>query len=153
MTLGTISDFEMRKKVADLMVVAPALPVRGLYRLLMDLEGDLSAARKEAMRASCAPSIQPSTTPETPSAVGDAGSFSKLAYVANDDELMVKIDPNDGFLEWVSTQQISEPCVMFANIACRRTGFRFAISTRPNSAAHKCQAPTSDQVSPKARCL
>jgi hypothetical protein len=107
MTLGTISDFEMRKKVADLMAVAPALPVRDLYRLLVDFEGDLSAARKEAMRASCAPSIHLSIKQEIPSAVGDAESFSKLAYVVNDDKLMVKIDPNDGFLEWVSTQQIS----------------------------------------------
>jgi hypothetical protein len=153
MALGTISDFEMRKKVADLMAVAPALPVRGLYRLLVHLEGDLSAARKEAMRASRAPSIHPSIKPETPSEVGYAGSFSKLAHVVDDDELMVKIDPNDSFLEWESTQQIPEPCMMFANIACQRTGFRLATSARPKSAACRYKAPASCQVSPKAQCL
>jgi hypothetical protein len=133
MALGTISDFEMRKKVADLMTVAPALPVRGLYRLLVDLDGDLSAARREAMSASRARSIHPS--------------------IKNDDELMVKIDSNDSFLEWESTQQIPEPCMMFADIACQRTGFRLATSARPKSAACRYQAPASCQVSPKAQCL
>jgi hypothetical protein len=153
MSLGSISDFEMRKKVAELMAVAPALPVRGLHRLLVDLEGDLPAARKETIRASRAPSINPSIKPETSSVAGDSESFSKLAYDVDGDELMVKIDPNDGFLEWVSVHRLPEPCVIIANIGCQRTGFRLANSTRPKSAAHRCQAHASHQISPKARCF
>jgi hypothetical protein len=104
MTLGNISDFDMRKNVADLMAVAPALPISDLYRLLVDLEGDLPAARKQAIRASRAPSMHPSIKSDAPSTVGLPKTFSRPTYDTDGDEIMVKIDPNDAFLEWVSAK-------------------------------------------------
>jgi hypothetical protein len=145
MSLGNISDFEMRRKVAELMAIAPALPVRGLHRLLVDLEGDLPAARKQAIRASRAPSMHPSIKSETPSAAGSPQTFTRLSYDADGDEILVKIDPNDGFLEWVSTQQNLVTCATFADSACQRVGFRYATSTRAKSASDRDQAPESHQ--------
>lgn len=55
MKLVDIEDFEMRKKVTQLMAVAPALPVRDLYHLIIDSEGRLSKAKKKAIRMSEAP--------------------------------------------------------------------------------------------------
>ena len=58
MSLLDIDDFIMRSKVAQLMVVAPALAVIDLYHLIIDSEGDLPRARKQAIRMSEAPTIR-----------------------------------------------------------------------------------------------
>jgi hypothetical protein len=104
MTLGDIPDFDLRKKVADLMAVAPALPVRDLYNLLVDLRGDLATARTQALRASEIPSNRVSIKAEDPLGLAPVQQnyTSARMSVADDDELMVKVDPNESFLEWDS---------------------------------------------------
>jgi len=90
----------MRKKVADLMAVAPGLPVRDLYYLLLDLKGDLPAARKQAIRLSRAPSLcAPVKSERTPAAVRPRNVVN-ISEDTDDDEIMVKIDPNASFLEY-----------------------------------------------------
>ncbi|CAN9455810.1 unnamed protein product [Alternaria alternata] len=83
MSLLDIDDFSMRSKVAQLMAVAPALAVMDLYHLIIDSEGDLPRARKQAIRMSEAP-----TTRYRPG-LDEEG-----------DEVMVKVDPNDPAFEW-----------------------------------------------------
>ncbi|KAI4649312.1 hypothetical protein J4E93_003628 [Alternaria ventricosa] len=83
MSLMDIDDFGLRSKVAQLMAVAPALPIVDLYHLIMDSEGDLPLAKKQAIRMSEAPLAQ-----YQPGLDADGG------------EVMVKIDPNDPAFEW-----------------------------------------------------
>jgi hypothetical protein len=101
-TLRDISDYATRKKVADLMAVSPATTVQDLYRLLLDLDGDLDSAREQTIAASRAPSTRPLVKRESPSTEElpqYAGNPDHLLYA---DEVMVKIDPSDPSLEWVS---------------------------------------------------
>ncbi|KAF2639433.1 hypothetical protein P280DRAFT_507929 [Massarina eburnea CBS 473.64] len=44
-TLASITDFEMRRYVAQLMAVAPEIPVRDLYDLLLETKGGFECAR------------------------------------------------------------------------------------------------------------
>jgi hypothetical protein len=150
MSLGNISNFDMRKKVANLMAVAPALPVRDLYQLLVDLEGDLPAARKQVIRASRAPSVHPPIKPEDQSTAGPSLPFSRLSHHADGDEVMVKIDPNDTFLEWVSTKQLPEISMPIANAACQRIGLGYTTPVRAQPAKDLLEAPISHQTSLKA---
>ncbi|RYO69594.1 hypothetical protein AA0113_g3980 [Alternaria arborescens] len=83
MSLLDIDDFSMRSKVAQLMAVAPALAVIDLYHLIIDSEGDLPRARKQAIRMSEAPTIR-----------------YRPGLDKEGDEIMVKIDPNDPAFEW-----------------------------------------------------
>jgi hypothetical protein len=83
MSLPDIDDFSMRSKVAQLMAVAPALAVIDLYHLIIDSEGDLPRARKQAIRMSEAPTIR-----------------YRHGLDEEGDEIMVKIDPNDPAFEW-----------------------------------------------------
>jgi hypothetical protein len=83
MSLLDIDDFSVRSKVAQLMAVAPALAVIDLYHLIIDSEGDLPRARKQAIRMSEAPKIRYRP------GLDDEG-----------DEIMVKIDPNNPAFEW-----------------------------------------------------
>jgi hypothetical protein len=55
MTLADITDFSLRSMVAQLMTVAPALPVGDLYHLVIDSKGHLPTARRYAIRMSEAP--------------------------------------------------------------------------------------------------
>jgi hypothetical protein len=92
----------MRRKVAEVMRVAPALPVQDLLDLLVEAEGELPVARRQAVRASQPP----------PAVLGiklkrertaDLSSNVRLAgYDYDGDEVMIKIDPNADFLEYVS---------------------------------------------------
>ncbi|KAI4621971.1 hypothetical protein J4E80_004346 [Alternaria sp. BMP 0032] len=83
MSLLDIDDFSLRSKVAQLMAVAPALPIVDLYHLIMDSEGDLPLAKKQAIRMSEAPPAQ-----------------YQPRLDADGEEVMVKIDPNDPAFEW-----------------------------------------------------
>ncbi|KAI4910271.1 hypothetical protein J4E90_007704 [Alternaria incomplexa] len=83
MSLMDIDDFGLRSKVAQLMAVAPALPIMDLYHLIMDSEGDLPLAKKQAIRMSEAPPAQ-----------------YQPGFDADGEEVMVKIDPNDPAFEW-----------------------------------------------------
>ncbi|KAH7072150.1 hypothetical protein BKA63DRAFT_63624 [Paraphoma chrysanthemicola] len=113
MTLADIDEFDVRKKVADLMAVAPALPVQDLYDLLMDMEGDIVAARRHAWRASEAPQGRGwiKAEVESVSAPAQREDASSSLSVADDDELMIKIDPNEAFLEWDSDTPASQPAL------------------------------------------
>jgi hypothetical protein len=83
------------------MAVSPAISVKDLHGLLLDLDGDLNAARKQTIRASRAPSARPLVMRELLSAELPqyAGNPDHFLY---DDEVMVKIDPTGPSLEWVS---------------------------------------------------
>lgn len=105
MTLKDISDFVTREKVADLMAVAPALPVRDLFNFLCDVGGDLEAARRQAIRASRAPSVHPAIKRKWTPWVAPTDEAFQLQPGEADDEVMIKIDPNEAFLEWVSVKR------------------------------------------------
>lgn len=103
LALADIPDAGMRRKVADLMAVAPSLPVRDLLDLLVEAEGNLPLARRQAVRASQPP---PPTVPGIKSeqgvTAGTSGNARLAGYDYDGDEVMVKIDPNETFLEYVS---------------------------------------------------
>jgi hypothetical protein len=82
MRLVDIEDFSLRSKVAQLMAVAPALPIVDLYHLIVDSEGDLPLARKQAIRMSEAPPAQ-----------------HRPGLDVEGDEVMIKIDPSDPAFE------------------------------------------------------
>ncbi|CBX99190.1 predicted protein [Plenodomus lingam JN3] len=84
LTLAGITGFDTRSKVAQLMAVAPAFSVQELYDLLKDCKGRYTHAKARALRPSDARS------PALPRSISEADG----------DELKVKIDPNDSFLEW-----------------------------------------------------
>jgi len=98
MSLMDIDDFGLRSRVAQLMAVAPALPIVDLYHLIMDSEGDLPLAKKQAIRMSEAPLAQCQ-----PGLDADGG------------EVMVKIDPNDPAFEWDDDEPQSEPAATIAS--------------------------------------
>ena len=52
LTLADIADFSLRQKTADLMVVAPGLPVADIYHLLMERKGRLEEAKQDVIRQS-----------------------------------------------------------------------------------------------------
>jgi hypothetical protein len=88
------------------MAVAPASSVGELYSLLLDSEGDLAAARQQAIRASQAPSST-HIKQETSTAANSLQQAPRLICDMDDeDEIMIKIDPNDDFLEWVSISKV-----------------------------------------------
>lgn len=103
LTLDDIPDFDMRLQVAKLLAVAPALPVRDLYRLLIDSKGHLAVATQKAIRASEAPTLRGFKGP-SPSRLG-----ASAAIDADGDELMVKIDPYDPSFEWDTDEPANEP--------------------------------------------
>jgi hypothetical protein len=93
MTLADTPEYGLRAKVTQLMAVAPALPVRDLYHLIIDSKGHLSSAKKQAIRMSEAPlarhhSVRPSSS--RPAAQQDEDG----------DEIMVKINLNDPAFEF-----------------------------------------------------
>jgi hypothetical protein len=99
-TLGDIADFDTRQNVATLMAVAPGLAVRDLYHLLIDMKGDMPAAREQAtIRASCAPPSRPFVKREQTPAVPAPQNVVDLAD-SDSDDVMIKIDPNAPFLEY-----------------------------------------------------
>lgn len=102
-TLNDISDFNTRNKVADLMAVAPVLPVRDLHNFLNEVDGDLEAARQHAISASRAPSVHHAIKREWTPWVPPTDETFWLQAGDDDDEVMIKIDPNEPFLEWVSS--------------------------------------------------
>jgi hypothetical protein len=105
--LINIPDLPTRQNVAQLMAVAPGLEIRDLYDLLANMNGDFNAARKQAIRASRAPSLTPSVTATQPSTRLPPPQKLGLALEDHSDEVMVKIDPNSSFLEWVRTPSLN----------------------------------------------
>jgi hypothetical protein len=106
-----IPDLTTRQYVAQLMAVAPGLEIPDLYHnLLTDMKGDFAAARKQVIRASRAPSIYPSIKPEPDPLRPQPKRDRRMAREDYGDEVMVKIDPNEDFLEWVSPIELGCSC-------------------------------------------
>lgn len=95
----------MRRKVAELMRVAPALPIQDLLDLLVEAGGALPVARQRAVLAS-----QPPALPCVKSELGETADPSRktrlIGYDYDVDEVMIKIDPNADFLEYVRGKSI-----------------------------------------------
>jgi hypothetical protein len=90
LTLADIHNFDLRMKLAKLMAIAPALPVRDLYGLLVEMKGHYNDAKVQVYRA---------TASQTPRLKNDSQritAFQPMAEMhpgADDDgEVMVKID-------------------------------------------------------------
>lgn len=102
LTLADIKNFEMRRKTAQLMAVAPGLPVADLYHLLMDKNGHFEAAMKDVVRASQAPrnaslysnALSPSRAAATPLAC-----LQRVSEEPKDDA-EIKIDFDDPMFTW-----------------------------------------------------
>ncbi|KAF1850582.1 uncharacterized protein K460DRAFT_412269 [Cucurbitaria berberidis CBS 394.84] len=112
LTLADIPDYELRSKVAQLMAVAPTIPVRDLHYLLIDSEGQFLVARKRAIwesevpsaHQSVRPSVSPSSAPTMPIVASPTQDDDE-----DGDEIMVKIDPNDPAFEWDTDAPEQEP--------------------------------------------
>ncbi|KAF1912840.1 hypothetical protein BDU57DRAFT_541555 [Ampelomyces quisqualis] len=142
MTLSDIPDFGTRKKVADLMAVAPALPVRDLYNLLHDVNGHLIAARRRVIRASRAPSVRPIVKREGCAVIAAPCEAIQLRGEKDDNEVMVKIDPNDPFLEWDSDTPPPETTLQRNLPATARSKARTSkTKNRPNIGAKRTGPP------------
>lgn len=104
-TLSDVLDAGMRRKVAELMRVAPALPIQDLLDLLVEAGGALPVARQRAVLAS-----QPPALPCVKSELGETADPSRktrlIGYDYDVDEVMIKIDPNADFLEYVRGKSI-----------------------------------------------
>jgi hypothetical protein len=94
MTLAQINNFTMRSEVAKLMAVAPGLPVRDLYHLIIDSKGQFEHARAQAIRMSEAPVEDFHSVRRTPS--------QPVEPDVDGDEITVKIDPFDPAYEFDS---------------------------------------------------
>jgi hypothetical protein len=79
-SLANILDFEMRKNVAQLMAVAPGIPVKDLHDLLIEKKGEFECARDHVFRYS-----------QTPF----SGTPDAILIEDSDDEAEVKIDLNN----------------------------------------------------------
>ncbi|CAN9349416.1 unnamed protein product [Alternaria alternata] len=130
MSLLDIDDFSMRSKVAQLMAVAPALAVIDLYHLIIDSEGDLPRARKQAIRMSEAPTIQ-----------------YRPGLDEEGDEIMVKIDPNDPAFEWDD----DEPYPEFDTATAARPSKPTLKATRSRSIKGSARATGSTKSNTKNR--
>jgi hypothetical protein len=106
--LSDIPDFKTRQNVAELMAVAPGLAVKDLYRLLVDFKGKLPAARRQAIRKSQVP-LPRTIKPERVQSPTLSRNIINLAEDSDDDEVMVKIDPNAPFLEYDTDTPPPEP--------------------------------------------
>jgi hypothetical protein len=101
LTLAGITDFNLRQKTADLMVVAPGLPVADLYHLLMERKGRFEEAKQDVIRQSQKSFAKPRTQRPLP----PARAATVSTTVPNDmqteveDDTYIKIDFDDpGFI-------------------------------------------------------
>lgn len=99
MTLADIPDFDLRSKLAQLMAVAPSIPVRDLYNLLIDSKGVFPVAKERAIRASQPPQACRSARHPNPPSYEPTTPISPARGVDSDEE-MVKIEPDDPAFEW-----------------------------------------------------
>jgi len=88
--LGDISDFELRKKTAQLLAIAPGLPVADLYHLLVEKEGRFEAAKEHVIRQSQTPFSSTSL------AVREK-TIPPADPVPKDEDVKIKIDFDDDF--------------------------------------------------------
>ncbi|KAE8867679.1 hypothetical protein P3342_005981 [Pyrenophora teres f. teres] len=100
MTLLDIDEFDMRTRVAQLMAVAPAIPVRDLYHLIVDSKGRMSEAKQRAIMMSEVPGThcQNKLSPRAQKPLGND----------SDDGILVKIDYNDPAFDWDTDEPAPE---------------------------------------------
>jgi hypothetical protein len=106
LTLADITDFDIRSSVAKLMAIAPTLPIKDLFHLLLDTKGDFRLAHERTIRANQTPQRHRHVT----------GQMKQRSLASSQDpygdEIMVKIDPNDPAYEWDSDAPEPEPIAM-----------------------------------------
>lgn len=88
--LGDISDFELRKKTAQLLAIAPGLPVADLYHLLVEKEGRFEAAKEHVIRQSQTPFSSTSLQVREK-------TIPPADPVPKDEDVTIKIDFDDDF--------------------------------------------------------
>jgi hypothetical protein len=81
MTLANIDDFNLRLKVAKLMAISPALPVKDIYDLVIEMKGHYHQAKDHLSRISQTPG--PSTRPQT---------LIEPICLSEDEEVLVEVD-------------------------------------------------------------
>jgi hypothetical protein len=100
MNLATIPRFDQRRNMAELITVSPELPIHDIYGLLVDHENHPELARKYAIRASQAPQARTFVKNEQSLRGARPCKVINFSQNSDDNEIMVKIDPNESFLEW-----------------------------------------------------
>ncbi|KAF1361573.1 hypothetical protein EJ07DRAFT_154342 [Lizonia empirigonia] len=112
LTLADITDFDLCQKTAQLMAVAPGLPVADLYHLLMERGGQFEATKQEVIRASQAPRARPSQY--RPNANGRAAVVPCASPIDDqEEEKYIKIDLDDPAFMWDNDAPATpppEPC-------------------------------------------
>jgi hypothetical protein len=88
--LGDIPDLELRKKTAQLMAIAPGLPIADLYHLLVEMEGCFETAKEHVIR-------QSQTLFSSTSLPVREKTIPPADPVPEGDEVTVKIDFDDEF--------------------------------------------------------
>ena len=101
MALVDIEDFDVRSKVGPLMAVAPALPIRDLYHLVIDTKGHMTKAIKRAIRMSEAPDQLRTATLRS--------SQQEKSTNPDTEEIKVKIDLSDSTFKWDDHAPAAEP--------------------------------------------
>lgn len=96
LTLADIEDFHLRQKTAQLMAVAPGLPLADLYHILVDRKGHFEVAKQEVLRLSQERVTSPPA--RTPFASGRAATVPLTAAInleESKDDTYIKIDFDD----------------------------------------------------------
>ncbi|XPS78333.1 hypothetical protein M3J09_010349 [Ascochyta lentis] len=110
LTLAEIPGFDLRKKTAHLMAVAPGLPIADLYHLLSEKGGRLEAAKQELSDRS---QIAPTPSSANPIALARASTvpLTKPIYIEDDgrDEPYIKIDLDDPAFMWDNDAPTTPP--------------------------------------------
>jgi hypothetical protein len=111
LTLADIRDFNLRQKTAQLMAVAPGLPVADNYHLLMERRGHLEAAKQDVIRQSQQPPASSRT--RKPLESGRAATIPLIAAVDVQekvkDEPYIKIDFDDADFIWDRDAPVEPP--------------------------------------------
>lgn len=113
LTLADITDFNLRQKTADLMVIAPRLPVADLYHLLMEKKGRFEEAKQDVIRQSQRPFATPPTQRPLPPA--RAATVPTIVpadlHEGDEDGIYMKIDPDDPSFIYDNDAPVEPPAV------------------------------------------
>lgn len=105
LTLADIGDFDLRKKTAQLMAVAPGLPVSDLYHILVEKKGHFEVAKQDLIRASQAPCAQYLRAKLN---VSSQAAPIEDDYVDKEED-MIKIDLDDPVFMWDNDAPATPP--------------------------------------------
>ncbi|KAH8725660.1 hypothetical protein GQ44DRAFT_212833 [Phaeosphaeriaceae sp. PMI808] len=147
-TLGDILDFSSRKKVADLMAIAPGLPIWSLHNLLLDVEGDLAIARGEAIKASQA-TPHPSVKHDLTTFVSRLDNATHPNQDSDSSDVMVKLDPNEAYLEWDDNTPPPMEAGKKKPHSRKSAVHRSRLSNFPNIAHHSQRESRETKLSPQ----